>query len=167
GVTRGVTQRTAVVRSQQYNLAFCPAGGVDQQLEYICKMGRQYIRNWRNPFSTAAWIHLTIVRCHPFDDGNGRLARLLCSIPLIKHGFPPLALMPEFKTAYYEGMNRAWDGDFSTLIACFFESMRTALVHVERLVDTDYDVVGRRVAINGVPVSVAERDGEDVGMVAS
>ena len=40
GLTRQATQKSAVVRSNQYNLAFCPAEQVDQQLDYICKMGR-------------------------------------------------------------------------------------------------------------------------------
>jgi hypothetical protein len=40
GCTRQTTQKSAVVRSHQYNLAFCPAERVDQQLDYICKMGR-------------------------------------------------------------------------------------------------------------------------------
>jgi len=40
GLTRQTTQKTVVIRSQQYNLAFCPAERVDQQLEYICRMGK-------------------------------------------------------------------------------------------------------------------------------
>lgn len=40
GFTRQTTQKTVVIRSQQYNLAFCPAERVDQQLEYICRMGK-------------------------------------------------------------------------------------------------------------------------------
>lgn len=40
GFTRLATQKSAVVRSHQYNLAYCPVELVDQQLDYICKMGR-------------------------------------------------------------------------------------------------------------------------------
>jgi len=40
GFTRQTTQKSVVRRSQQYNLAFCPAERVDQQLEYICRMGK-------------------------------------------------------------------------------------------------------------------------------
>lgn len=40
GCTRQTTQKTAIVRSHQYNLAFCPIANVDQQLDYICKMGK-------------------------------------------------------------------------------------------------------------------------------
>ncbi|KAH7883162.1 fido domain-containing protein [Phlebopus sp. FC_14] len=133
GCTRQTTQKTAVVRSHQYNLAYCPAERVDQQLDYICKMGRQYIARWRNPFATAAWLHVTFTRCHPFDDGNGRMARLISSIPLLRHGFPPLCVIPGEKSTYYDSMNTAWEGDFQPLINCFVNCIKLSLTDVERI----------------------------------
>ncbi|KAF9243096.1 fido domain-containing protein, partial [Melanogaster broomeanus] len=133
GCTREKTQKSAVVRSYQYNLAFCPTGRVDEQLDYICKMGRQYIARWRNPFATAAWLHLTITRCHPFDDGNGRMARLLSSIPLLRSGYPPVYICPSHRGEYYDSMNIAWEGDYQPLINCFVECTNTALAEVERV----------------------------------
>ncbi|KAG8221349.1 indole-3-glycerol phosphate synthase-domain-containing protein [Butyriboletus roseoflavus] len=133
GLTRQATQKSAVVRSHQYNLAFCPTELVDQQLDYICKMGRQYIARWRNPFATAAWIHVTFTRCHPFDDGNGRMARLLSSIPLVRHGFPPVCISPMWRGVYYESMNTAWEGDYLPLINCMVESIKASLTDVERI----------------------------------
>ncbi|OAX33050.1 hypothetical protein K503DRAFT_776019 [Rhizopogon vinicolor AM-OR11-026] len=133
GFTRQTTQKTVVIRSQQYNLAFCPAERVDQQLEYICRMGKQYIARWRNPFATAAWLHVTFVRCHPFDDGNGRMSRLISSIPLMRHGFPPLCITPSLRSVYYDALNIAWEGDFQPLINCFVDSMKTSLEEVQRI----------------------------------
>ncbi|KAF8547625.1 hypothetical protein OG21DRAFT_1472154 [Imleria badia] len=134
GLTRLATQKSAVVRSHQYNLAYCPVELVDQQLDYICKMGRQYIARWRNPFATAAWIHVTFTRCHPFDDGNGRMARLLSSIPLVRHGFPPVCISPLWRGAYYESMNRqAWEGNYEPLMNCVVESIKASLTDVERI----------------------------------
>ncbi|KAL4079200.1 fido domain-containing protein [Scleroderma citrinum] len=133
GCTRQTTQKTAVVRSNQYNLAFCPVERVDQQLDYICKMGRQYIARWRNPFATAAWLHVTFTRCHPFDDGNGRMARLISSIPLLRFGFPPLCITPTGRRVYYDSMNVAWDGDYQPMINCFVNCIRDAMTDVERI----------------------------------
>lgn len=133
GCTRQTTQKTAVVRNNHYNLAFCPVKFVDQQLDYICKMGRQYIARWRNPFATAAWLHVTFTRCHPFDDANGRMARLVSSIPLLRFGFPPLCITPNGRRVYYDSMNIAWEGDYQPMIDCFVDCIRDAMTDVDRI----------------------------------
>ena len=40
-----------------------------------------------HPVIIAATFHYRFVRIHPFDDGNGRMARLLMNLILIKHGY--------------------------------------------------------------------------------
>ena len=47
-------------------------------------------------------IHMGIVHVHPFWDGNGRVARLLANIPLLKAGFPPLTLAAEHRRNYIQ-----------------------------------------------------------------
>lgn len=39
-------------------------------------------------------LHLSFVSIHPFFDGNGRMARLLANLPVLKAGFPPI-VVPE------------------------------------------------------------------------
>lgn len=45
-----------------------------------------------NAHQTYAKLHLAFVHIHPFADGNGRLARLLANLPLLKTGLPPLLI---------------------------------------------------------------------------
>ena len=47
-----------------------------------------------------AKIHAGIVHIHPFWDGNGRMARLLANLPLLKAGCPPLAIRNEDRREY-------------------------------------------------------------------
>ena len=47
-------------------------------------------------------IHMGIVHVHPFWDGNGRIARLLANIPLLKAGLPPLTIPEEDRRAYIQ-----------------------------------------------------------------
>lgn len=37
-------------------------------------------------------MHLSFSSVHPFFDGNGRLARLVANIPLLKNGFLPIII---------------------------------------------------------------------------
>jgi hypothetical protein len=47
-------------------------------------------------------IHMGIVHIHPFWDGNGRIARLLANIPLLKAGLPPLTIPDEQRRNYIQ-----------------------------------------------------------------
>jgi Fic family protein len=59
---------------------------------------------------TAAKVHYDFVLIHPFDDGNGRMARILMNLIFIKHGFPPAIIKTENKDHYYAALRQA-DGD--------------------------------------------------------
>lgn len=54
-----------------------------------------------NPIILAALFHYKFIRIHPFDDGNGRVARILMNFILMQHGFPPVIIKTEDKENYY------------------------------------------------------------------
>ncbi|KAF9557002.1 hypothetical protein CPC08DRAFT_640804 [Agrocybe pediades] len=130
GRTRTETQKTVVIMGA-YTVRCCPFPEVDKELEYICRMAKQWIRTWRNPFATASWIHLIIANCHPFDDGNGRVARLIASIPLIRNGYPPISLNLHQTPDFYNSLRMARDGDHANLINCVVEGIKETLQYAK------------------------------------
>ncbi len=60
-----------------------------------------------HPVELATKIHLEFVKIHPFVDGNGRTARLLLNLELIKNGFPPVVIPVEKRLEYYEALDLA------------------------------------------------------------
>jgi Fic family protein len=50
-------------------------------------------------------LHIGFVRIHPFFDGNGRLARLVANIPVLKAGLPPIIIPREQRKAYIDGLS--------------------------------------------------------------
>lgn len=60
-----------------------------------------------HPVEKAARIHADFVKIHPFIDGNGRTARLLMNLELMKDGFPPVVLPVEKRLEYYEALDKA------------------------------------------------------------
>jgi len=51
-----------------------------------------------------AWIHMALVRIHPFFVGNGRVARLIANLPLLQGGFPPLLISVEKRIPYLDAL---------------------------------------------------------------
>ena len=49
--------------------------------------------------------HEKLVTIHPFSDGNGRTARLLMNLLLLRAGYPPLVILPEDRPAYHESLH--------------------------------------------------------------
>lgn len=58
-----------------------------------------------NPIELAAFIHAEFVRIHPFQDGNGRTARLLLNFMLMKAGYQPVIIEAKDRPVYYESLN--------------------------------------------------------------
>lgn len=55
---------------------------------------------------TAFTAHRRLVDIHPFHDGNGRTARLLMNLILIRAGYPPVAIRPEDRLAYIQSLQQ-------------------------------------------------------------
>ena len=53
-----------------------------------------------NP-ETAFTAHRRLVEIHPFNDGNGRTARLLMNLVLLRGGYPPVAVRPQRPAGLY------------------------------------------------------------------
>ena len=60
--------------------------------------------------NTAFAAHYRLVEIHPFNDGNGRMARLLMNLILLRGGYPPLAVRPEDRPAYITALQEAQAG---------------------------------------------------------
>ena len=60
-----------------------------------------------HPIVIAATFHYRFVRIHPFDDGNGRMARLLMNMILIKHGYTVAVVPIEERDQYIYTLEQA------------------------------------------------------------
>ena len=53
----------------------------------------------------ASYAHAKLVEIHPFADGNGRTARALQCICLLRSGLPPLVVREQDRMAYYGALD--------------------------------------------------------------
>ena len=68
------------------------------------------------PIELAAFSHHELVRIHPFIDGNGRVARLLCNLVLMKHGYPPIIIRTKDRKKYFACLEKAHFGDLKLFV---------------------------------------------------
>lgn len=72
--------------------------------------------------------HFRLTAIHPFSDGNGRTARLLMNLMLIRAGYPPVAVRPEDRKAYLDALERAsLTEDMSAFRALMYERLDATL----------------------------------------
>ena len=56
----------------------------------------------QHPVQLAAEFHYKFVCIHPFDDGNGRVARLIMNYILLKNNYPPVVIKSDDKENYLQ-----------------------------------------------------------------
>lgn len=71
--------------------------------------------NWYNeaeakadlsPIELASVFHYRYIRIHPFEDGNGRIARLMVNYILARHNYPMIVVKSKDKKSYLTALNR-------------------------------------------------------------
>ncbi len=68
------------------------------------------------PVEVAAVFHYRLVSVHPFDDGNGRVARLLMNLVLMRHGYLLTVVRKVDRRRYYDTLGKADNGDLKPLV---------------------------------------------------
>ena len=57
---------------------------------------------FKDHIEKAAWLHAQFVKIHPFQDGNGRTARLLMNYSLLSDGLPPACIKKNNVRRYFD-----------------------------------------------------------------
>jgi Fic family protein len=74
-----------------------------------------------------AIFHHRFVAIHPFDDGNGRLGRILMNLILMQQGYPPAIIKLKDRNEYITALEYANRGDYELLVNHIGESLKDSL----------------------------------------
>ena len=91
---------------------YCPPEHVSSEMDNLISIYNQLEEEGIHPLLLAAWVHHAFTAIHPFQDGNGRVARLLASLIFVKANFFPFTVLrEEAKVKYIESLEKADAGD--------------------------------------------------------
>jgi Fic family protein len=86
-----------------------------------------YNKSKEHPLLMAAMLHYNFVRIHPFDDGNGRVSRLLMNYVLLKNNLPLVVVKSSDKKSYLNALNRADIGETDIFVNYIGEQLLWSL----------------------------------------
>lgn len=107
---------------------YCPPEQVDSEMDRLIELHSGHAAAAEAPDVSAAWLHHRFVQIHPFQDGNGRIARAVASLVLIGAGWFPLVVTRYDRSRYIDTLDAANDGDLRPLIRLIAELQRSRFV---------------------------------------
>ena len=116
------------LRSDGTIYEYCPPEQVSSEMDILIALHQQHRDQQVPPEIESAWLHHRFTQIHPFQDGNGRVARCLASLVFIQSSWFPLALTRDDRAVYINALEEADRGDLSSLINLFAKSQKQAFL---------------------------------------
>jgi hypothetical protein len=113
------------LRADGSRLDFAPWEQVEHQMQIL--IGHLGAMKAEHPMVRAAWLHHRFICIHPFEDGNGRVARALVLLVLLSVNYAPLVVEGKRRPHYIGALDRANEGDLAPLVRLFCELEIVAL----------------------------------------
>lgn len=113
---------------------YCPPEHVAAEMDRLVAFSEAHKQMGVLPEVEAAWLHHRFTQIHPFQDGNGRVARALASLILIRGGLFPMVVPREERSLYIEMLERADAGDLRPLVLFIARLQQSRHIAAERVV---------------------------------
>jgi len=109
-------------REDGTTILYCPPEHVEAEMDRLIEIYNELIEQNVNPLIIATWVHHAFTTIHPFQDGNGRVVRLIASLILIKSNFFPITVLrEEAKVKYIQALEEADNNQPQKLVTYFAE----------------------------------------------
>lgn len=118
---------------------YCPPVQVASEMDNLLSWLADY--NAEDSIIAAAWAHHRFTQIHPYQDGNGRVARALTSFILLRAGLLPLVIDRDLRSDYLDSLEHADSGELTFLAELFARLERNAILQA---LSVDVDSESRR-----------------------
>ena len=147
---------------------YCPPEHVAAEMDRLIELHNAH--GDVAPEVEAAWLHHRFVQIHPFQDGNGRVARALSTLVFIRPRWLPLVVRDRERDEYIRALEQADMGELKALVDFFARLQRQEFVkalgiarELERAVKVDVRIkaIGERMARRSQALAAEHREAID------
>jgi Fic family protein len=137
---------------------YCSPEHVAAEMDRMIALHQEHAAKNIAPEVRAAWLHHVFTQIHPFEDGNGRVARAIATLVFLKADWFPLVINRDDKVRYIEALEKADLGDLKPLILLFTQIQKRSLlkamevaseVHQPKTVDEEVSAARARLVAKG------------------
>ena len=109
---------------------YCPPIQVESELDNLIGWCNEFQQSGTayHPLLVAAWLHHRFTQIHPFQDGNGRVARALLTWHMAREKYLPIVISRDDHTRYIESLESADDGDLNSFVLLLVQLERRTIL---------------------------------------
>lgn len=133
---------------------YCPPEHVDQEMDNLISMHQRHADDTVPPDVEAAWLHHRFTLIHPFTDGNGRVARCLATLVLLREHWLPLVITRRDRTSYIAALRSADNGNLRPLVEVIGSLQRKS---IREALSLSEDVIQEALALDSLLKAVREK----------
>ncbi len=102
----------------------------DKVKDEMKKLLSNYLKKDKHTFEEIVEFHVDFERIHPFQDGNGRVGRLIAFKECLKNGIVPFIILDSKKDFYYRGLKN-WNSDRAWLMDICLDGQDTVKAYLD------------------------------------
>lgn len=116
---------------------YAPPEQTASEMDRLIALHIQHMKIGISPEVEASWLHHRFTQIHPFQDGNGRVARALVALVFLRVGWFPVVVDRDHRDIYINTLEQADSGDLKPLVDFFAglqkKTILRALSHSEEI----------------------------------
>lgn len=121
---------------------YCPPEQVAAEMDRMMQLHEEHVAKHVPVEVEAAWLHHVFTQIHPFEDGNGRVARALATLIFIKDDWFPVIVTRDDRERYIDALEIADGGELLALVNLFVRTQRRAAIQAVTAVEVPPVVPG-------------------------
>ena len=133
---------------------YCPPVHVESEVDNLLRWFGEYANE--DPIILAAWLHHRFTQIHPFQDGNGRVARALTTMVLLRAELLPLIVDRDLRTEYIKSLEQADNENLATMATIFARLERNTILQALS-VDAEAEISHQESLTTAVIESLADK----------